>query len=201
MDRFRPRRFVSFSLALCFSGAAFSGAVLFLRPEGSLARRMGWTCLGLDKAQWESVHVTLTALFLVFAAAHIRYNWKTFVSYLRERSGTLRSALFELLAAVLLFTASVSLAVLNLPPASWFLHQRSEFKHRGADCRAAQQVSGAGWMTIGELAKGGELPAGELLARLSEIGLKDPDTAMTLGEAAARCGISPIALYERLMDR
>ena len=44
-------------LLLSFLVSAVSGIILFVRPEGSLARWVGWSVLGLDKAQWEAVHI------------------------------------------------------------------------------------------------------------------------------------------------
>jgi len=49
---FRPRRLVTNLLLLSFLASAISGVILFFRPEGSLARWIGWSVLALDKKQW-----------------------------------------------------------------------------------------------------------------------------------------------------
>lgn len=55
---FRARRLLT-NLLLSFVVSAASGVILFFRPEGSLARWIGWSVLSLDKKQWEAVYRAL----------------------------------------------------------------------------------------------------------------------------------------------
>jgi len=82
---FRLRRFVSFLLLLWFVAASVSGVLLFLRPEGGIARWVGWSALGLDKRQWEAMHITFVVAFLLSSLAHVCYNWRPLMTYLRPR--------------------------------------------------------------------------------------------------------------------
>ena len=82
---FHFRSFISLLLFLSFSFSAFSGLVLFLRPEGSLANWHGWSVLGMDKKQWEGVHAVLVLVFFIAALVHLIYNWKVLAANVRRK--------------------------------------------------------------------------------------------------------------------
>lgn len=201
MNRLRPRSFISSGLALCFLVAVFTGVVLFIRPEGSIARRIGWHFLGLDKVQWECIHQVFVAALAVFAAAHLRYNWQALFSCFRKNAGVQHRSFLEPLAAVILAFVLASAAVCNLPPVSWLFHARGFFKNGTPAARTNTSIIDVEWLTIGELASGRGIPGEELLSRLARFGMKEPDPAMTLGEAAARLGVPPRELYKKLITR
>ena len=66
-NSFRFRAFTVFWLTFSFLLSVLSGAILFLRPEGSLATWTGWTALGLNKKQWEGVHAVFVLTLVVSA--------------------------------------------------------------------------------------------------------------------------------------
>ena len=57
--RYRNRWFVALSL---------SGIVLYVAPRCRVADQIGWAISGLDKGQWESIHIN-GALFFVLAGS------------------------------------------------------------------------------------------------------------------------------------
>ena len=115
---FRFRAFGVFWLTFSFLLSALSGAILFLRPEGSLATWTGWTALGLNKKQWEGVHAVFVLTLVVSAAIHLLYNWRPLLAYCRLKKDKIRTvsqglaACREFIAAALL-TATVLIGAMG----------------------------------------------------------------------------------------
>ena len=125
---FHIRPFISFSLLLSFLLLAFSGLMMYLRPEGSMASWTGWNILGIDKKGWEGIHTLFCILFLVIASIHLVLNWKPLLHYLSRRIAVKRSFRFELAAAAAMVLLVFGIAVLQLPPASNLMKWRSDIK-------------------------------------------------------------------------
>jgi hypothetical protein len=62
---FRFQTFVTVVVLLSFLAVVISGVALYLRPEDSLARWVGWKFAGWDKKQWEAAHTGVVILFLI----------------------------------------------------------------------------------------------------------------------------------------
>lgn len=129
---FQKRRFISTSLFFSFFLLAFSGAILYLRPEGSIARWTGWNILGIDKKGWEGIHTIFCIMSLVIVLIHVTFNRKALLRYLIERSGARsggnRGFRWELAAAAGLVLCVFVLAVLRIPPASKVMEWRDAIK-------------------------------------------------------------------------
>ena len=79
------QRFVSLTAMLSFIVLAVSSAVLYLIPDRKVTSWTGWAFLGLDKQQWDNLHINLGILFLVMIFWHIYYNWKPIKNYLKKK--------------------------------------------------------------------------------------------------------------------
>jgi magnesium-transporting ATPase (P-type) len=126
---FEWRRFISQVLFLSFVLLVFSGLALYLRPEGSVARWTGWRILGLDKNGWEGVHTLFCITFFLASSAHLALNWKPLLRYLSGGIDKSRGIRRELVVAVGLVIAVLTLAILRIPPASKIMEWRSAIKH------------------------------------------------------------------------
>ncbi|MEE4197574.1 MAG: DUF4405 domain-containing protein [Bacteroidales bacterium] len=81
-QKFNWAGFISIALLFSFVVMMFSGVVLYIAPEGSLARWIGWDVLGLTKSQWEQQHTIFSYLFVIFIVLHIfKINWVLLWSY------------------------------------------------------------------------------------------------------------------------
>ena len=79
------QRFVSLTAMLSFIILAVSSAVPYFIPDRKVTSWTGWTFLGLDKQQWDNLHINLGILFLVMIFWHIYYNWKPIKNYLKKK--------------------------------------------------------------------------------------------------------------------
>jgi hypothetical protein len=128
------RRFVTAVLAVCYLVAAVSGIVLFLRPEGSLARWTSWAMIGLDKKRWEALHIVFVVIALTASVAHVWLNWRPLVSSVLNRAGQRpdegrRIGLTgEVVAALVIGLIAFSAAIVPWQPAAALNGLRSQIK-------------------------------------------------------------------------
>ena len=106
------------SLTLLFAGAIelFTSAVLYVLPAGRVAYWTDYHLLGLDKTQWQNVHLCVGVLLILMAGLHLYYNWRPLLRYLAAASKrtTLPGTAFWA-ALVITFYVVVG-SVYNLPP-------------------------------------------------------------------------------------
>ena len=112
---FRLRGFTSLLLTWCFLVLSVSGVMLYFTPRGRVANWTGWTLMGLDKGQWQAVHMNLAAVFLIVTGLHLYLNWQVFWSYIKRRSAGLNLKL-EMAVALLLTAVLVAGTIYDLPP-------------------------------------------------------------------------------------
>jgi len=119
----RPRRpnwrgLVTLLILLSSIIVLISGVVMFIAPSGRVAREIGWTLLGLDRAQWQTLHLSFAIVFVAIGIFHLGFNWQGLLHHLRDRASrhlTLKWEAVVALAAVIWIAIG---AVWMLPPAS-----------------------------------------------------------------------------------
>jgi lambda repressor-like predicted transcriptional regulator/cytochrome b561 len=84
-EKVKTQRVVSLSLGLVFIIMFLASGVLYFIPDRRVTNWSGWSFLGLDKQQWDNLHINLGILFLVLLVWHIYYNWKPIKNYLKEK--------------------------------------------------------------------------------------------------------------------
>ena len=57
--RFRGKSFTTFSILWSFLIMAFSGVIMYIRPEGSIASDINWTFMKLTKEGWKRLKEVL----------------------------------------------------------------------------------------------------------------------------------------------
>ena len=79
------QRFVSLSAGLSFIVIFISSGVLYFIPDRKVTAWTDWSFLGLDKQQWDNLHINLGIFFLVMIIWHIYFNWKPIKNYLKVK--------------------------------------------------------------------------------------------------------------------
>jgi len=81
-NKFNWQSFISIGLLISFLVMLLSGIILYVAPEGSLSRWIGWDVFNLTKKQWEHQHSIFSLVFILFSIFHIfRINWGLLISY------------------------------------------------------------------------------------------------------------------------
>ncbi|MCK5028442.1 MAG: DUF4405 domain-containing protein [Bacteroidales bacterium] len=109
-NKFNWQSFISIGLLISFLVMLLSGVILYVAPEGSLSRWIGWDVFNLTKKQWEHQHSIFSLLFILFSIFHIfTINWGLLISYFALENKKLTN-IKELLAAfvisILVFTGT-----------------------------------------------------------------------------------------------
>ena len=110
------RKVVSLTLAWMFLISSISGVMLFISPPGRVAHWTDWSFLGFTKTQWDHLHTVTTLLMIIAVILHLYYNWKPFVSYMKDSVTKALSATKELIISLIIVVSIVFGAILELFP-------------------------------------------------------------------------------------
>jgi len=80
------RKITSFVMLYSFLIMVLSGIMLFISPFGRLSMMIQWEFLGLDKMQWQALHLIFMLIFTLAGLLHIFYNYKAIKNYLKSKS-------------------------------------------------------------------------------------------------------------------
>jgi DNA-binding CsgD family transcriptional regulator len=83
--KLKYQRFVSLCAGLSFVVLFISSGVLYFIPDRKVTSWTDWAFLGLDKQQWDNLHINLGIFFLVMIVWHIYFNWKPIKNYLKVK--------------------------------------------------------------------------------------------------------------------
>lgn len=125
---FSNRAAAVFLAGFTFLGLAVSGLAVAIAPSGRIAQEIGWHLAFLSRAQWESLHLTLGVFFLFAAGWHIWLHWPVITNLLWQASTRTLSHRREVGMALIAVLLLMTLAVRDLPPASWLTDLSDLFK-------------------------------------------------------------------------
>jgi len=126
--RFSNRAAAVFLVGLAFVVIAISGLAVAIAPSGRIAMDIDWSFLGLGRAQWEQLHLTMGVVFIGAALWHIWLHWSVITNLLWSAAAQTVCHRREIALAGAVVLAITILAVANLPPASWIGDVQSWFK-------------------------------------------------------------------------
>ena len=118
--RFNVKAFTSLILMATFLVIAISGVVLYIGPHGRVAHTTNWTLLGLNKGQWNHLHMTGALLFLIAAVFHLVWNWGMFWGYIKKKGKAGLNLKIELALALILGIVVVAGTIVDIVPFSSF---------------------------------------------------------------------------------
>ena len=115
-NKFNWQSFISIGLLISFIVMLLSGVILYVAPEGSLSRWVGWDVMNLTKKQWEHQHSIFSLVFILFSVFHIiKINWGLLLSYFALENKKLTN-IKELLAAFIISILVFVGTFFNLSP-------------------------------------------------------------------------------------
>lgn len=192
--KFNWRSFIS--LYMTFSGIiiAVSGFILYIAPAGRIAHWTHIPILGLEKDQWQALHIIFTFILVIAAGFHIYYNWRPLMAYLKTRINQKVQLRKELGVSSLLTVALFFVVLAEVQPFTSVLDFGEYVKDSWATEQNEPPVPHAEEMSIEELAKTLNKPVDALLAGLKENGL-DAEKTDVVGDLAERTNKSPLDIF------
>jgi len=197
MKRFNWQIFISFNLLFTFFLMLVSGVILYLKPEGSVARWLDWNIMGVDKSGWESVHTVFSFLFLAFALFHIlKVHLNNLLGYVFNYRP--RGAGRELFISILISAIFLIGTLMYLPPFHFIYQAGNTLSDQWAGRVQVDHESVGPQQSLEEVAtEMGMDPAG-LKQWMNRQGIENIPSSATLMEHAEVLGVTPLELYRRM---
>lgn len=195
---FKVKNFISLTLLFTVVILCFSGVVLYIRPEGSVAKWTGWTLIGLSKKRWEGVHTLFSALFIIVSILHLCFNWKVLLSYLRSRLSGALQLRQELIASTAFVIVFLVLVVVQWQPLWKIMEWRSSLKDGNHILTVSPPESEFEERKLTEIAATLDLTVAELLQLMTELDFVVESPDQKLSDVARENMTSPEKIYDAL---
>lgn len=199
--RFQLRGFTSLLLTWCFLVLSVSGVVLYFTPRGRVANWTGWTLFGLEKGEWQGVHMNLAVLFLLVTALHLYLNWNLFWSYLKKKASLSVNLKWELLLATIVTAVILVGTIVNVLPFGALTTYNERIKDYWEREPITAPIPHAEELTLAQLAQSLGVPIEEAVDALRQEGLTVDSSSAKTGEVAAANRLTPSDVYAILTRR
>jgi len=175
-------------LLLFYSGVIIliSGVVLYIMPHGRVAYFTNWSFLGLNKDNWDDLHVVFGILMVVVSIWHTVLNWKVLKKYLFKRE-----SVFALI--IILFTSA--LTIKNVYPIKAIIDFEEYIKNSWEVNKIAVPIPHAELLSLKDFCKKLNIPLDKAINKLQNKGFKFTPT-QTLKTIAKNNNTSPAKIYE-----
>lgn len=197
--KLKYQRFVSLTAALSFIIVFISSGVLYFIPDRGVTGWTAWHFLGLDKQQWDNLHINVGILFLVFIVWHIYFNWKPIKAYLKvKREWKIFTKEFNVaLVVTLLFAAGTITMTL---PFSFLVNIGNGIKAVNSLKEGNPPFGYAEYSTLEDFCRITHIDTTQARKRLEAAHITFATTQETLQEIARSNATSPKALFEIMRD-
>ena len=189
------QRFVSLTAGLSFVLIFISSGVLYFIPDRGVTGWTAWTFLGLDKQQWDNVHINLGILFLVIMVWHIYFNWKPLKSYLKVKKEW-KVFTKEFNVALIVTVLFLVGTIIMVPPWKILVNVGNGIKATNSKDVGNPPFGYAEYATLEDFCLIAHIHQKEALQKLQSKGITIPSTALTLKKIAALNQTSPKRLFQ-----
>jgi hypothetical protein len=189
------RRVTSLTALLSFALLIITGIVLYIVPHGRIAYWADWHLWGLTKTEWNNIHINLGILLLLSISLHIYYNWKTIVSYLKNKAKQVKVFTREFNIALVLTIIFTLGTYLFIPPFSWVLEFSDFIKDSAAVEYGEPPYGHAELSSLKSFTSKIGFDLDQSMVRLKKAGIKFESAGQTLREIARTNRLSPQQLY------
>ncbi len=187
------------SLYIVFSGffILISGIILYIAPSGRVAKWTYLTILGLEKDEWQALHIIFTFLIIIASGFHLYYNWKPFISYLHTKTKEKFTLKKELVLSVLVTILVFFLVLGNVPPFSNVLDLGEYFTESWENDSTEPPVSHAESMSFAELSVTINIPVEEMLKNLKQNQVIATENEI-IKDVADNNSLTPLEIFKKM---
>ena len=188
------QRFVSLTAMLSFFVLTISSFILYVIPDRKVTSWTNWKFLGIDKQQWDNLHINMGILFLVMIIWHIYFNWKPIKNYLKiKKELKIFTKEFNVaLIVVVLFTAGTISMTL---PFSAFVNMGNGLKATSSISTGNPPYGYAEFSTLKDFCILTSIDTSKVLEKLEAKNIKVGGLNQTLKVIASDNNIRPKDIY------
>jgi hypothetical protein len=194
------KKITSLSLGFSFLIMSYTGVILYIAPHGRISRWLDWHLFGLDKIQYQELHITSMVTFLLFALLHIYYNWKPIISYMRDTSSKISFTKKEFLIAFSLNALFVIGTLTLVQPFKGFLDLGENIKDSWGQKTTKAPPQQLGRKTLQELSATGNIDLEKSIEILKLEGLTNINSSYKIREIANELDTTPTNIYTILTE-
>lgn len=192
------RKITSLTATLAFILMLLTSIILYIVPQGRVAYWADWRMWGLTKTQWGDIHINVGLLFLMALCAHIYFNWKPLVAYLKNRSRQIKVFTPSFNVALVVCLLTVAGTLFMAPPFSWVLDWNTSLKDAGAKKYGEPPYGHAELSSLDTFSKKMGIDTAVAKGRLAKAGYEVAGGDQTLQTIASINATTPKALYEAM---
>ena len=189
------RKITSLTAFISFFLLLLNSIVLYISPHGRIAYWADWRFLGLTKTEWGNQHIIIGVLFLSAIILHTYYNWKSIVTYLKNKAKQIKIFTREFNIALLLVVIFTIGAYVEIPPLSWVLTFSESIKEDAARHYGEPPYGRAELSSLKIFTSKMGIGSADGLKRLQSAGVQVKDEQQTLLDIANLNNTSPQQLY------
>jgi len=197
--KFKWRAFTSVLTTVFFVLMVFTGIILFVTPPGRVANWTGWRLIALTKHQWGGLHIWFGLMFVIASAFHLYFNWKTLVSYFKDKASHAFAMRAEWTIALIIPAIVFVGTLAEIKPFSSLLALNETIKHSWETPNKRAPIPHAESLSLASVSEyiqdvNLETMVANLKAKGIEVSLDDVD--VVFGDLAEASGMTPNQLFE-----
>ena len=175
--------------------------MLYISPQGKIAKWVNWTLLGLSKDEYEAIHITISVLFIVIFFFHVWYNWKSIKNYMRSKMKKMVFFTPEMTIALLLNILFVTGTYFKLPPFQQVIDFGDTIKEYWVDVHGEPPYGHAEEATIKALAQSQGIEVSKAISLLQGKKLQGVVESITLMDLGKLNGIAPSEIFKIIQGK
>lgn len=190
---FRMRALFSVLTFISFVVLLLTGVGLFVAPHDHVADWLSWTWMGMDQDVFAELHITFGLAFLISALAHIFYNIKPLVTYLKKPVEK-KSLLTETSIAVFLSIALMVGTLAGLPGPAHVIELGEKLQATWAVGYPEAPIPNAESLTVEQLGRLLDIDTEIILSKFEKMGIDSVTRESVIEDIAEANDIPPYRL-------
>lgn len=194
--KFNWQSFISIGLLFSFLILSISGIILYIAPEGSMSRWIGWDVLNLTKKQWEHQHTIFSYIFILFSVFHVfKINWSSLIFYFSQARFKILN-LKEIIAAIAITIVVFIGTLYNWDPFKSIIHIGSEISDNYSKDAEVPNFSDAEKLSLSDFAeKVFKITYADLVSNLGKYNFEDTDENIAVADFCTLNNMTPEEFY------
>jgi hypothetical protein len=145
------------------------------------------------------VHTLTAVVFLVGGFSHLlKFNWRSFLTYLRKKAGAGQHLRYEMIASLALFLLILAGTIAQQPPFQTIMAAGDSVRQSWEDPANVPPIPHMEEMTLREFAKNIQMEPDKLMQSLQTLGYAGASLDELLSQLAKRYQRSPVQIYTAL---